>query len=339
MRRVVIIIILLLFGGFSAGCDRMNRALINQGKEALKQGNSAVAVRNAKQVLQKSPHNLFAKQLLKKVRTQLLREARENMEAKRYKEAMEKADTLLNDIDPQHEEAKALRAEAKKHLLLADARKALEKNDPISVVGALRMTKQALQLDPEFAEAKELYAEANEKAQLKIANLMNTAKQLIEQQQFEKLESLAQEILAIDSKNQQAARLLREAHARKLDRDKKKHLAMAKEFYEKNVYESALANAEKVLKVDPRSVEARKLIEDIKAEMTKPTIRLTGFTQIKGLEIAHIEMSDTRERFMVKEGEEFGDHFKLTLIDLDAKEVVVTFTKTGTQQVLTTGSE
>ena len=95
-----------------------------------------------------------------------------------------------------------------------------------------------------------------------------------------------------------------------------------------------------MLKVDPNCKEAKELVDKSKAEMRKPKIRLTGFTKIKGMEIAHLEILKARksERFMVKVGEPFGP-FEVSAIDRDLKAVVVTYRKTGSQQTLTLREE
>ncbi len=337
LRRVIIVVALIL--GLSAyGCgSHLDRLQLKQAKQALKAGNTKVAIKNTKDVLRRSPRNIFAIRLMSKIKARLLADAEENLQAKKYKEAADKLEELL-ELDPQNEKAKAMLADAKKHMQFAKAKEAFDSDNPIA---AIRLLKEALRLDPQFQEAKDLLAEANKKAEEKIANLMNIAKTLIEQKKFDELRNLAQDILAIDPQNRDAADLLREAQAQILSIDKEKNLAMAKTFYQEGIYESALSKAEEVLKVDPNSNEAKELIQKSKAELAKPALRLTGISKIKGMLIAHIEVPSTREKFLVKEGETFlgeGD-FKVSAIDIDLKTVVVTYLKTGSQQSITTTAE
>jgi tetratricopeptide (TPR) repeat protein len=337
VRRVIIVVVLIL-GLSASGCgSRHDRMMLKQAREALKSGNTKVAIKNTKDVLRKSPRNIFAIRLMSKIKSRLFQDAQKDLATKKYKEAVGKLEELL-ELDPQNEKAKAMLADAKKHLQFAQAQEAFDDNNPIAAIG---MLKEALRLDPQFQEAKDLLAEANKKAEEKIANLMITAQTLIEQKKFDELRSLAQDILAIDSQNRDAADLLREAQAQILSIDKEKNLEMAKKFYQEGIYESALLKAEAVLKVDPTSHEAKELIQRSKAELAKPQLRLTGLSKIKGMLIAHIEVPSTREKFVVREGETFfgeGD-FKVSAIDIDLKTVVVTYLKTGSQQSITTTFE
>ncbi|UCD57306.1 MAG: hypothetical protein JSV16_16115 [Candidatus Hydrogenedentota bacterium] len=333
IRRIVIVLVLIL-GLSVAGCSRMDREQLKMARAALKQGNTKAAINNVQQVLRRSPRNIYAKYLMGKITAQLLEDAQESLEAKNYKEALKKVETVL-EIDPKNEDAKAVHTAAKKHLLLAEARTALENDNPMAANIKLN---EALQLDPQFQEAKTLHAEASRKAEEKIANLVITAQALIQQEKFEELRELAQDILTIDTQNREAEAFLREAQAQILLREKEKNLAMARKFYDEGIYESALSKAEEVLKVDPDSFEAKQLVEKSMAELAKPELRLTGISKIKGMVIAHIEIPSTRERFAIKEGETFGD-FKVSAIDLDLKAVVVTYMKTGSQQSITTTPE
>lgn len=331
--RRLIIIALLLFGLSTAGCgSAQERAMLKQARDALKQGNTKVAIQNTKTVLRKSPNNIFARRLMSKIKSTLREESRQSLEEKNYKEAVEKVEALL-DLDPQDEGAKAMLAESKKHLELANARDALAKDNPMA---AVRSIKEALRLDPQFKEAKELQVEANKKVEEKIANLVITAQQLIQQGDFEKLRDLAQDILAIDPENREAADFLREAQSQILIRNRETNLSMARKFFSEGIYESALSKAEEVLRVDPNSEEAKELVQKSKDELAKPELRLTGLSKIKGMVIAHIEVPATGEKFRVRQGDTFlGDgDFKVSLIDLDLKAIVVTYTKTGSQQTI-----
>ena len=337
LRRVIIALIIML-GLSTAGCgDRMDRTLLKQAGDALKQGNTKVAIDNTKKVLQKNSRNILARRLMSKIKGQLIEEAEKSVEEKKYEEAIKKLETLL-ELDPQHEQAKALHAAAKKNVLLAHAREALERDDSIA---ALQDLKEALRLDPQFEEAKKLQGEAEQKAQEKIGNLMATAKLLIEQEKFEELRKLAQDVLAIDQGNLEAQELLAEAQAQILSRSKEENLEMARKFYDEHAYESALSKAEEVFKVDPNNAEAKDLIQKSKAELEKPELRLTGISKLKGMANAHIEVPSTRERFAVREGETFygeGD-FKVLAIDMDLRAVVVSYVKTGSQQTILLASE
>lgn len=331
--RKFIIIIILLVGFTIVSCgSRQEREMMKQAKAALKQGNVKVAINNTKTVLRRSPRNFFARRMLSKIKSYLFDEGKKSLEAKNYKDTVAKMEMLL-DLDPQDEEAKSLLNEAKKHLELDNAKQALQDNNPMV---ALRSVQESLRLDPNFKEAKDLEVEAKKQVQVKIDNLVVTAQQLIAQENFEKLRDLAQDILAIDPKNKEAADFLREALAQILSRNREKNLADARKFYSEGIYESALSKAEEVLKVDPTSTEAKELVQRARDELAKPDLRLTGLTKIKGMVIAHIEVPSTREKFMVKEGDTFlneGD-FKVSAIDLDLKAVVVTYMKTGSQETI-----
>lgn len=336
--RRIFVLVLLIAGLSVAGCgSRQERYQLKQASDALKGGNTKVAINNTKAVLRNSPRNLYALYLMRKIKSKLYDEAEKSLEAENYKDAVERLDTLL-ELDPQNEKAKAMQGEAKKHLYYADAQQAMDKGNPMA---ALKMLNDALRLDPQFDKAKTLQKEANEKVEKRIVNLVTTAQALIEQGEFEKLRDLAQDILAIDPQNQEAAEFLREAQAQILARNKEENLAMARRFYEEGIYESALSKSEEVLKVDPNSKEARDLMQKSKAELSKPDLRLTGISMIKGMKIAHIEVPETREKYHVKVGEPFhGDgDFKVAAIDLDLKAVVVAYTKTGSMQTLTTTPE
>ncbi len=336
-RRIIISLIFILSLSLTGCGDVRDREMLKQARGALKGGDTKVAIRNTKAVLQRSPRNLYARYVMREIKSTLLKDAKENLKAGNYKEAVNKVESLL-DLDPEHEEGKTIRTEAKKYVLLADAKTALANDNPI---GAVRSLQEATRLDPNFEEAKKLEAEANVQVEIRIANLVTTAEQLIEQENFERLRDLAQDILAIDPQNRQAADLLREAQAQILARNKEENLTKARQFYQEGIYESALLKAEEVLKVDPNSLEGKELMEKSKAELEKPELRLTGLTKIKGMEIAHIEVVPTREKFQVRQGDTFlnnGD-FKVSAVDLDLKAVVLTFTKTGSQQTITISSE
>ncbi|RJP72169.1 MAG: hypothetical protein C4532_06440 [Candidatus Abyssobacteria bacterium SURF_17] len=337
LRRVIIAVVIIL-GLSVAGCgDRIDRAMLKQANTALKAGNMKAATDNTKKVLQKNPRNLLARRLMSKIKGRLIDEAEASVEAKKYEEAVKKLEMLL-ELDPQHEKGKALLATAKKNVLLAHAREALGRDDSIA---AFQDLKEALRLDPQFEEAKKLQVEAEQKAQEKIANLMATSQSLIEQEKFEELRKLSQDVLAIDPSNLEAQQLLAETQAQILSRSKEENLEMARKFYEETKYESALLKAEEVFKVDPNNAEAKELIQKSKAELTKPDLRLTGLSKLKGRANAHIEVPSTRERFTVTEGETFlgeGD-FKVLAIDMDLRAVVVSYVKTGSQQTIFLASE
>jgi len=320
---------------FSIACSKMDRLQLDQAKNNFRAGKLQAAARDINQVLGRSPRNLFAKRLLKKIESQLMEQIREDIDAGRYKQALKKTNVLLDDVHSQREEAKALQGEAKKHLIVESARKSLEADSPGK---ALNLAEEALKIDPQFQEARKVKEEASEKLQEKIANLMNIAQRLIAEKKYKELQKQANDILAQDPQNKEATRLLHEATAQMLIQGKELNLKMAREFYEQGIFESAKARAEQVLKVDPSSIEAKQLVERSNAEIRKPKLRLTGFTKIKGKEYAHLEIPKTRERFMVTEGEAFAQ-FKVSAIDLDLKAVVVTYVKTGSQQTLTTREE
>ncbi|RJP26343.1 MAG: hypothetical protein C4520_00720 [Candidatus Abyssobacteria bacterium SURF_5] len=331
MRKFIVIYLLVGFTMLGCG-SAQDRAMLKQARDALKQGNSKVAINNTKTILRKSPRNFLALRMMSKIKSHLYKESETQFEAKNYKDAATTLETLL-DLDPQEEKAKTLLDEAKKHLELASAQQALQENNPMV---ALRHAQEALRLDPQFAPAKDVESKAKEQVQVRISNLVVTAQELIDQGNFEKLRDLAQDILAIDPQNKEAADFLREALAQILTRNKEENLTMARKFYSEGIYESALSKAEEVLKVDPASAEAKEIVQRARDELAKPELRLSGLTKIKGMTIASIELPASREKFMVKEGEVFlneGD-FKVSAIDFDLKAVVITYMKTGSQQTI-----
>ena len=335
-RKVIVIILLLLFSVSAAGCgNKMVRTKLKQGNQALKKGNMKAAIKSAKLVLQSSPRNIFGKRLMNKIKAKILEDIEADVAKKSYKAAIRNAEMLLKDVDSQNRQAKALLGEAKKHMLVSQARRAIDKNNPVQ---GHRLATQALKIDSEFEQAKKLQAEANQRVEEKIESLMSSAQQMIEKKQFEKLRDLAQDILIIAPQNREVVDLLKEAQSQILARNMEKNLNMANRFYAEGIYESALKKAEEVLKVDLQNDEAKELVEKSKAEISKPKLRLTGFTKIKGMEIAHIEVIETQERFLVKEGERFSG-FKVSAVDFDLKAVVLTFIKTGSQQSLTMESQ
>ena len=99
-------------------------------------------------------------------------------------------------------------------------------------------------------------------------------------------------------------------------------ICCTRQFYEQGLYESAKEKAELVLKVDPNCEEAMELVENCKAELLKPGLRVTGFLTIKGNVYASIMVAGDKETHRVHEGEEFGD-FKISAIDRDLGAVVV----------------
>ena len=336
--KIAAIFAFLIIAVSTSSCSMFSgRDQVKQAESTLERGNATEAIRQTKMILNMTPSNIWAKRLLKKIKSKLVKEVKAAMEAENYNEAVKKADIILNKLDNQDEEIKAMRDDAKKFLLIKDAKKVLAAGNPVA---ALRFVKDALKLDPQLEEAKQLQVEAEELVEGKIDSLMSMAPDLIAQEEFEKLRDLSQDILTIAPQNREVADLLREANAQILARDKVKNLELAQKFFDEGIYESALSRAEEVLKVEPDNKEARTLVENAKAELNKPTLYLNGFTKIKGMVIAHIEMEapDATERFRVTEGDIFGD-FKVSAIDLDLKAVVVTYLKTGSQLSLTVRTE
>jgi len=336
VRRVVLILAIFVFALSAVGCgSKGTRRTLKQAKESLEQGKVQDAISKTKFVLSVSPRNIMAKRFMGKIENKLSKEIREALDARKYQVAVQKADLLLKGVNPKNEEVIAWRAEAKKHMFVESGQKSLEADNPMA---ALRLAKQALDIDPQFKPAVDLREEADKQVEAKIAKLMTMAEQLIAQKEFEKLRDLAQDILSIVPQNREVADLLRDANARILARNKVKNLELAKKFYSEGIYESALTRAEEVLKVEPDNAEAKELLEKSQAELGKPELRVTGFTKIKGMEIAHIEIVEPREKFMVTEGDTFGD-FKVSAVDFGMKVVIVTYIKTGSQQSLTTKVE
>jgi len=333
-RKIITIIILLLFGVTAVGCSKIDRLQMKQAKDAFKAGNMKASINATKAVLKRSPRNIFAKRFMSKLETKIIESAKTELEKKEYQKAAEQAETLLDELNPQNEEAKTIRADAKKYLLYEQARKASQKNP----IFGLKIVRQALKFDPEFKEALELQAEIESVVQEQITKFMATARDLFEQERYEELMKLTQQVLSIEPNHQEASALLKETIAKKLARDQQVNLNQAIKFFEEGIYESAKAKAELVLKGNRNNDEAKKLVEKSIAEMKKPKLRLTGFTKIKGDLYAQILIQGNPQRFRVREGEEFGD-FKVVIIDYDLKSIVLTYTKTGSQLSLTLGEE
>jgi hypothetical protein len=320
------------------GCGMLgDKENVDRAEVVWKSGNAAKAIDQTKMLLNMAPRNFHAKRLLKKIKAQLIVDMEESMASKNYKDVIKNADIILGKLDKENGQAKQLRIEAEKYLNVEKAKESLAADNPVA---ALRFVKAALKIDPELQEAKELQGKANGLVEGKIAGLLDMAQGLIDQKQFEKLRDLSQDILTIAPQNREVADLLREANAQILARDKQKNLTLAQKFLDDGVFDSARSRAEEVLKVDPGNKEARYMLESAKAELTKPTLYLTGFMKIKGMVIAHIEIERPEgvERIKVVEGDVF-DGFKVSAVDIDLKAVVVTFVRTKRQQTLTLRTE
>lgn len=320
----------------ATGCGMFgDRDTVKQIENAFEQGNAPKAINRINNFVKNNPRNYWGKSLLKKIENQLVEEGRVALEAGQYSAAASKADLVLDKLNPKNEEARTIQADAKKYLRFDAARKNLAADNPVA---ALRFIREALKLDPNFQEAKDLQVEANKKVEEKIAILIDTAEDLFAKEEFGKLRKLAQDILAIVPQHPEVADWLRKAQAAILERNKAKNLEDAQRLYDEGLYEEAKKKAEQVLKVDPKSDDAKKLVENASAEITRPRLILSAFTRIKGMEIVTITIEKTRERFIVREGEVFGGgDFKVTVIDYDLKAVVVTYLKTMSQQTLTIG--
>ena len=332
---MIVTIALIVLTMSATGCDMFSgKSVIDQAQDTLDQGNTALAIKQGKSWLNMNPRNIWAKRFLKKIEAQLIEEGRSAMQAEQYGAAATKADLVLNKLNPKSPEALAIQANAKKHLRLQSAKKNLAADNP---VGALRFIKEALKFDPNFQEAKDLQVKANQQVEEKIANLMGAAQGLYDRGEYKKLRKLAQDILTIAPQNREIAAWLRKAQAAILEGDKAKNLELARKFFDEGIYESAKKKAEKVLKVDPNNADAKKIVEDANAEITRPGLKLVAFTKIKSKEYATIKMG--KERFTVVEGEVFAEIFKVSAIDYDLKAVVVTYIKTSSQQTLTIGDD
>lgn len=335
-RKITTILLLLILGMLATGCGMFgDRETVKRFENAFEQGNAPDAIRQTKRFMNMNPRNYWAKALLKKIEKKLVEEGRVALEAGQYNAAASKADLVLDKLNPRNKEARTIEAGAKKYIRLAGAKKKLAADDTIA---ALKLIDEALKLDPNFQEAKDLRAEANKKVEEKIAILVNTGENLFAEKKFGVLQKLANDILASVPQHPEAADWLRKAHVAILLRKKAKNLQDAQRLYDEGLYEEAKKKAEQVLKVDSKNKDAKNLVEDANDEITRPKLILSAFTRIKGMEIVTITIEKTRERFIVREGEVFGD-FSVTAIDYDLKAVVVTYRKTGSQQTLTIGGQ
>ena len=314
-----------------------DRDQVKQIENAFEQGNAPKAINRINNFVKDNPRNYWGKSLLKKIEKKLVEEGRVALEAEQYTAAESKANLVLDKLNPKNGEARNIQADAKKYLRLEAARKNLAADDPVV---ALRLISEALKLDPNFQEAKDLQADANKRVQEKIDIFMSTAEELFANKEFGKLRKVAQDILTIVPQHPEVADWLRKAQAAILERNKVKNLEDAQKLYDEGLYEEAKKKAEQVLKVDPSHQDAKTLVEKASDEISKPKLILSAFTRIKGMEIVTITLEKTRERFMVREGEVFADGaFKVSAIDYGLKAVVVTYTKTMSQQTLTIGGQ
>lgn len=327
--KVAAIIVLLAFGMSVTGCGIVgHKDQIDQADDALKKGNVNGAIKTTRNLLRLYPRNLWANRMMKKIEAHVLKEAQEAFEAEDYKLASSKADLVLK-VNPENEQAKSIEKNAEKHMALQEARQFMEAGNPVN---AMKSLNRALTVDPQFKEALDMKAEVDKIVEEQINSFLGSAEEMMEQGKFQAVETMAQGILAIAPQNREIADLLHRAKAAMLQQDKEQNLIRMRKFYEEGLYESAIEYSEKVLKVDENNEEAKKMVENCKAELQKPEVRLTGFLKIKGKVYASMLIGG-KDKFKVQEGEEFGD-FKLSAIDLDLDAVVVTYLKTGSQQTI-----
>jgi tetratricopeptide (TPR) repeat protein len=303
---------------------------IKQANNALKKGNPTQAIKVTKGLLVLYPRNIRAKRMLTKIEGHLMQEAEDALQAEDYKLALSKVSIVLDKLNPENAAAQTVQRDAKKNIQLAAAQMFMAAENP---VGALKTLNAALNLDPNFKEALDLKAEVEEVVEERISAFLSSAEEMMDQGKYVEVETMAQDILAIAPQNREVAELLHKAKAEILAKDKEKNLELARKFFEQGLYESAKEKAELVLQVDAESEEAKELVENCKAELLKPDLRLTGFLTIKGTVYASIMIGEGSETHRVQEGEVFGD-FKISAIDRDLGAVVVTYNKTGSQQTL-----
>ncbi len=318
----------------SAGCgDSRDRAVLKQADQILKGGNPKAAANQVKGVLQRSPRNVLALRMLRKVKGHLLKKADAEMRAQNYKGALDMLQVLL-ELEPDHKKGVALQAEAKKHRAVADARAAQGKGE---LGTAIEQITAALLLDPNFAEATELQETLMEQRDDEVKRLLALAPTIIQAEPATVVRNM-QQVVKMDNGNERAQEYLREAQVMVLAEEKRANLEAARAFYQEQRYEAAVEKAEAILAVDPSSYEAKSILERAKAESTRPELRLTGISVIRGLPTVAVEIRALGQRKILREGDEIGP-YRVSEIDVSTKVVQVEFIPTGSLLNYTTARE
>ncbi len=214
-----------------------------------------------------------AQQILEKRRkvSSLLAKAREELLRKQFSSALELIKNLLA-LEPQHTEAikiqqaasEALERQRKVKELLAAARRYHKAED---YEACHKATSEALELEPEHAELKELHEQAQRalEAQRTFDSLLDQArKQLEHENHVEALKSL-DELLKLAPSHSQALELKRYAsrELEKFQRVKKAEelLVLARKHYESGDYEACFKVATDALELEPKHPELKQLQE------------------------------------------------------------------------------
>jgi len=308
------------------GCgSKRDRLILKQAKEALESGNTTAALDQTKQVLRTNPRNIQAKLFLGKIKTALLKSAKESVDQKQYGQALEPLQKLL-ELEPDHEEALSLQAFAKKHKLLADARTAQEENQ---LADAIELVGRALKEDGSFEEARELQDTLLEVRDDQVKAWVQEAPMHLQNDEPEQVMDSMQQVLKLDPNHAQAAEYLREAQVAKLAKDKRVNLAQAKQFLEEGRFQAAIESANKILQVDATNFEAKAVVDRANAEMNRPEIEVTGISVIGGHPVAAIDLPALGESKLARVGQEVGP-FRVTDINPGSKSVRLEYVPTGT---------
>ena len=333
--RPVLLLILASIVLAGPGCgDARDRAVLKQAQQALDGGNPKGAAAQTKQVLQKSPRNLLAQRMLRKVKGHLLKRADADVRAKNFDTAIENLQVLL-ELEPDHKKAQALQIVAKKNKHVTDARAAQAKQELGTAIESIR---KALEADPNFADATDLLETLMEQRDDEVARLLDRAPNLLQSEEPATVIQEMQQVLKMDDSNAQAQEYLREAQVSLLAKDKRENMEAARAFYREGRYEAAIEKANKILAVDPSSFEAKQILERSEAEMTRPELVLTGISRIRGLATAAVEIPTLGEQKILREGQEIGP-YRVNHIDLPNKTVLMEFIPTGSLMPYTTVRE
>ena len=326
-RHVRLVALLLLAGAVSTGTgcgSARDKAMLKQASSALKGGDPKGAARLTKQVLQKSPRNLMALRMLRKVKGSLLKKADGDIRAKNYDAALEKLQVLL-ELEPDHERATAMQIVARKHRHVGRARDAQTKRE---IGTALVEVRKALLADANFEEAEELLQTLMEQRDDEVTRLVGRAQELLQTEEYSTVIQDMQQVLKMDDANARAQEFLHEAQVAVLAKERRANMEAARAFYGEGRYEAAIEKADAILAVDPTNFEAKQIKERSQAESTRPELILTGISLIRNIPTAAVEIPSLGERKIVREGSEIGP-YRATEIRMAERTVLFEFIPTG----------
>lgn len=319
----------------AAGCgDARQRAMLKQANQALASGNPEAAATTTKQVLKINPRNVLAIRMLRKVKRELYSRAATDVEKKSWNPALKKLQTLL-ELDPDSAKAQALRKTAQKNKHLEDAQRSRKEHQ---LGSALEYVRRALKVDANFSEAIAFRDDMLDERDVEVKRLLAQAPTLLQENKPEQVVAEMEEVIKLDSSNQEAKEILREATAAVLAKQKKENLEAARQYYEEARYEAAIEHAQAVLDADSTNFEAKSLLEKATAELHRPEIYVTGISIIRNIPTAAIEIPSLSERSMVRIDDEVGP-YRVVDIQPSRKTVTFEFVPTGAMLAYTVARE